>query len=88
MRLRLSDEAAAQIEAIRLYIAQHSPRSADRVAADIFAACESLTDLPNRGRRGRRRGTREIVVRPYVITYVVSDDLVEIADVSHHAQHR
>ena len=55
---------------------------------ELLAACESLAALPDRGRPGRRPGTRELVVAPYVLTYVVSSDQVEIADIHHHAQRR
>jgi len=44
--------------------------------------------LPNRGRPGRKPGTREVTVAglPFVIIYRVGDDAVEIARILHGSQ--
>ncbi len=46
--------------------------------------------VPNRGRPGKKRGTRELVVRslPYIVIYQVSGDVVSAARILHGAQKR
>jgi addiction module RelE/StbE family toxin len=44
--------------------------------------------FPNRGRTGKKPGTRELVVRPlpYIVVYQVSGDVVYVARILHGAQ--
>jgi plasmid stabilization system protein ParE len=43
---------------------------------------------PNRGRPGKKQGTRELVIPslPYIVAYQVSEDTVYIARILHAAQ--
>ena len=61
---------------------------ARRAALAIYDAADSLRDMPNRGRVGRKPNTREItaVGLPFVIIYRVGKEAVEIARVLHGAQ--
>jgi len=47
-----------------------------------------LEQFPFRGRIGRREGTHELVLPslPYVVIYVVDDDLIHIVRILHGAQ--
>jgi toxin ParE1/3/4 len=67
MPVILSPEAIADLRHIRAYIAKDNPAAASRVAVRLVAACDRLDFLPNRGRRWREPGTRELPVRPYII---------------------
>jgi len=81
--------ALQSLAAIRTYIGQENPSAANRVAVQIVAACDRLEYLPERGRPGLRRGTRELVVLwPYVIVYRVTPVCVEILNIWHGAQSR
>jgi toxin ParE1/3/4 len=51
-------------------------------------AVSCLKTYPNRGRAGKKPGTRELVVRssPYVVVYQVSGEIVYVARILHGAQ--
>lgn len=89
MRVRFTDAAERDIEAIGDYIAADRPLTAAGFARDLWAACEALADYPERfavftehgGRSFRRR-----VFSSYAIFYVVLEDVVEISRVLHSAR--
>jgi plasmid stabilization system protein ParE len=60
---------------------------AKRAALSIYAA-GSLKEMPNRGRVGRKPGTREITVGrlPFVIVYRVQKEAVQILRILHDSQ--
>lgn len=89
VRIEFTEPALADISSLHEYIAQFDQIAAERVVRRIFAAGASLAEFPERGRRGLRRGTRELLsVRPFVIVYEVSPDAVRILRVWHGAQDR
>ena len=66
------------------YLEQFNAYAARDLAATLFAAGDSLSALPNRGRHGRIPGTRELLAAaPYVIVYTVEPDKVMILRVWH-----
>jgi plasmid stabilization system protein ParE len=85
-RVIWTDPAIADLDGIRTYVGQFSPLAAQRLAARLIGAANSLVDFPNRGRIALL-GTRELVfVRPYLIRYRVEDpDLVFVLRVRHGA---
>jgi toxin ParE1/3/4 len=88
MTVRWSPEAAADFAAIVEYIRQENLSAAERVAHAIFDGVASLTLFPRKGRPGRTKGTRELVLSPlpFIVVYRVTDKVVEIARVLHGAQ--
>ena len=81
-----SPSAAAELDAIRNYVATDSPRYADLIVRRILLAVERLTDFPDSGRIVPDRPDRilrEVVVSPYRIVYRVRDETVEIVAVFH-----
>jgi toxin ParE1/3/4 len=88
MTLRWSPEAAADFAAIVQYIGNRNPSAAERVANAIYQGVTSLTSFPKRGRLGRIKGTRELVLSPlpFVAVYRVRAQMVEIARVLHGSQ--
>jgi toxin ParE1/3/4 len=88
MEIRWLEAARADIDDIFRHIEAHDPRAADKVFGSIIAAVQALGDLPQRGRRGRWPGTRELVVprTPYVIPYRVRGEVIEILRVFHGAR--
>lgn len=89
MRLNYSVLARRDLSAIWAYIAAEDPRAADQMLTRLDDACHDLLGLPERGRVGKASGTRElVVVKPYIIVYVVARDGVEIIRIFHAAQDR
>ncbi|HEX3882440.1 MAG TPA: type II toxin-antitoxin system RelE/ParE family toxin [Stellaceae bacterium] len=88
MDIRWSPEAADDLERIVDRIERENPAAAQRVAQLIYERCDSLSDLPNRGRLGRIDGTRELIFAPlpYIVVYRVRAEIVEIARIYHAAQ--
>jgi len=71
------------------YITNYNPSAAERLAADLDAAANSLKIFPLRGRPGLVPTTRKlVVVWPYVIVYRVDGQTVEILRVWHGAEDR
>lgn len=61
----------------------------EAMVVNLQAACLSLAQFPARGRAGIMHGTKELVAYdPYVIVYVIKQELVEIVRVIHSAQDR
>jgi len=61
---------------------------ARRAALTMYESAESLRNLPNRGRLGRKAGTRELPVvgLPFIIVYRVREETVEIVPILHGSQ--
>ena len=81
--------ALANVSRIVRHVAEENPAAARRLAQELVVAGDSLAVFPFRGRRGRRPGTRElVVVRPYILVYQVTPDggAVDILLVRHAAQ--
>jgi addiction module RelE/StbE family toxin len=79
-----SPQSLRDLEAIRTYIAQDSPRYAELVVQRIVAAVERLDAFPESGRvvlELDRPEIREIITRPYRVVYRYRGDSVEIATV-------
>lgn len=85
MRYRLSEPARLQLDQIDDYIAADSPTAARAVVMRILQRIEQLTLFPRSG-RAWRRGTRELVVAPYIVRYRVTDDLIDVIAVIHGRQ--
>ena len=88
MKIRWTEEAAANLENLCLHIAEDNPSAALKTVNSIYECIEELVLFPNRGRKGREKGTRELVLAPlpYIATYRVKDDSVEILHIYHGAQ--
>jgi toxin ParE1/3/4 len=66
------------------YLNERNPRAARDLAEALYAAGDSLADLPNRGRPVPGTRIRELVTTPpYIIRYRVSGDTVVILRVRH-----
>jgi toxin ParE1/3/4 len=88
VKLEWSAFALSDREGIFDYIEADSPRSAIRVDEAIANAAERLIDFPESGRPGRVTGTRELVLTglPYILAYIVREDVVRILRAIHGAQ--
>jgi addiction module RelE/StbE family toxin len=83
-----SPRAIEHLAHLREYIARDNPNAANRVASALLEAVERLAQLPNLGRPGRVAGTRELVVpgTPYIVTYRLRRDRLEVVGVFHARQ--
>ena len=79
-----SPRSLHDVESIRDYIAQESPRIADLVVRRIIKAVERLETFPESGRKVPERNDpeiREVVTAPYRVVYRLREGSVEIVTV-------
>ena len=73
-QVRYSDDAVADLIALRKYIALNNPGAAARVAARIRRSVDRLATYPKFGKAGRVEGTRELVSAKFPYTIVYEED--------------
>jgi toxin ParE1/3/4 len=80
--------ARAQLVEAYTYISESSPQAAGNQIKLIVSAARNLSDFPEIGRVGRRRGTRELVISgtPYIVVYRIRLSSVRVLAVMHGAQ--
>jgi toxin ParE1/3/4 len=80
--------AADDLELITDYLFHETPQHAARIVRSLYNSISALKSFPNRGRPGKKPGTRELVVSslPYIVVYQVSGDVVYVARILHGAQ--
>jgi addiction module RelE/StbE family toxin len=83
MQIVWTEQALADLAEIERYIEQDKPEAAERVAAHLWTSVEHLAEFPQLGRPGRRPGTRNLIIPPYVISYRVRSRRLEILSVWH-----
>jgi toxin ParE1/3/4 len=88
MLLRWTKEAAKDLEHIADYLFEHAPDRAAELVRAVYNAPSALLTFPNRGRLGKKEGTRELVLSPlpYVVVYTVRGDVIYVARILHGAQ--
>ena len=90
-RIEWSIDALSDLQSISEYIEQdRSVETANRVTRLIYDVIRSLSRHPERGRVGRFKDTREVVVSrtPYVVLYRISSERVIVLNIVHGAQSR
>lgn len=86
MHLRLSDEAKADLRAIRDYLEPRSPQGYRRIITAVFSAFDQLEAFPFLGRTGEVADTRELTVprTAYRIIYTLPDAYhIDVENVLH-----
>jgi toxin ParE1/3/4 len=80
----------ADLIAIRDYIELDNRVAAQQAVIAILRSLEQLSVFPRIGRKGRAKGTLELVVRkpPYIVVYRVNVDCIEIVAIVHLARQR
>ena len=89
MRIRWTQPAADDLTHICDYIEEHdTSATARRVALAIYESIGTLVRFPRRGRPGRYKDTRELVITnlPYIAIYRIHDNVIEVARILHGAQ--
>lgn len=85
-RIRWTAEAADQLEAAVRSIQRDNPAAARNAAQAVIDRIEQLAAFPGLGRPGEVKGTRELVISPYVVVYRSTEEVVEILHIWHGAQ--
>lgn len=85
MDITWTTEAQKDFAVIRAYLVTEVPGRALSIVTRIDAAADSLIQLPERGRPGRKPDTRELLVKrlPYVIVYRITTENIEIVTLVH-----
>jgi len=85
VRIRWTEGADGNLYQVEEYIAQDNPQTAVATVNKIIEAAQMLTDYPAIEKRGRERGTRELVVAglPYIVIYAVQREELVILRVLH-----
>jgi len=88
MQVRWTTAAARDLENIADYLFEKTPQNAARLIREICDAVFALNTYPNRGRPGKKSGTRELVLRslPYIVVYQIAGDVLHIVRILHGAQ--
>lgn len=88
MQVRWTMAASTDLENIANFLFEKTPENAARFIREIYNTALSLSSFPNRGRAGKKDGTRELVLSPlpYIIVYQVCEDTVYVVRILHGAQ--
>lgn len=86
MTVRWTPTALRDLESLHDYLAFDDPDAAAQTAARVVAGIDELQRHPGIGRPGRIRGTRELIVHPYVVAYLIAEDAIEIVAIIHGAR--
>ncbi|MFZ0961457.1 MAG: type II toxin-antitoxin system RelE/ParE family toxin [Terriglobia bacterium] len=87
-KLCWAEEAAADLENIANYLFQNAPERAAELVRGIYNAPAGLLMFPQRGRGGRKEGTRELVLSPlpWTVVYRITGECVYVVRILHGAQ--
>lgn len=79
--------AQRRLDEIGARIFEDNPAAAARVVAAIARGVQQLASAPGRGRPGRIRGTRELIVgTPYIVAYRIHENDIEVLTIQRGAQ--
>jgi len=86
--LRWTFAAAEDLHQIADYLFEKTPSTASELIRRIYKAPSTLKEFPNRGRIGKKQGTRELLIPslPYIVIYQVGDNVVNILRILHAAR--
>ncbi len=88
MAIVWTTSARRDVNAIWDFIEARNPDAAELVSSEILRVVEGLLEFPKRGKPGRVKETRELVISglPYVVVYLLANENVVILRVLHGAQ--
>jgi addiction module RelE/StbE family toxin len=84
--IRWTPTGLRDLESLHAWVAENSPTAAAATVEKILEAIAALERHPDLGRKGRVAGTRELIVRPFVVAYRVNEAAIEILSVLHGAR--
>ena len=85
MKIRWLRRAEKDLDALYSFVARDSLAIAKVEVTRVTDAVMGLQTHPAMGRPGRVVGTRELVVKPYIVAYRVKSETVHILRVLHSA---
>ena len=67
---------------------ENTPAQALQLVRSLYEASAALLTFPHRGRPGKKKGTRELVLSalPYLIVYRISGEVIQLVRILHGAQ--
>ena len=71
LRVRWSHQSRDHLIAIRRHIRADNPSAAERMRLHIVKVLKLLGTMPGMGHPGRRKGTLEFVISPYILVYCI-----------------
>lgn len=83
MQIDWTEQAVADLAEIEQYIQRDKPEAAARVAAHLLSCVEHLAEFPNLGKPARRPGTRSLTVPPFIVSYRVRSERLEVLSIWH-----
>jgi toxin ParE1/3/4 len=83
MQIVWTQQALSDLADIEQYIELDKPEAARRVAAKLRSSVERLAEFPLLGRPGPRPGMRQLITPPFLISYRVQSERVEILSIWH-----
>lgn len=88
MRIRWSADAASDLESVAEFYFTRIPERAPSILQTIYESPQKLISFPERGRRGRKEGTREFVLAPlpFILVYQLGPESIDIVRILHGAQ--
>ena len=88
IQLRWSKAAAQDLENIIDYLLEKTPGHAARLVRKLYEAPSALKAFPKRGRPGKKKGTRELVIPslPFIVIYRATPATVNIVRILNGAQ--
>ena len=86
MAIRWTITSLTDLESLHDYISDDNPAAVGATAESILAGIAALGQHPEMGRMGRVRGTRELVIAPYVVAYRIHRKAIEIVAILHGAR--
>lgn len=90
MRIRWTPAAAADLQQISDYLAEHSPHYRVATILKLYEGIRALKQWPFRSRPGTEEGTRELLFPPlpYIAVYRLKAEAIEILCIYHTTQNR
>jgi toxin ParE1/3/4 len=78
VKLRYTLRAAAELDKVLAYIAQHSPQGARHVQARIQAVINLLLQYPHAGQSTSKSRLRRVIASPYpyLIYYEAAEEII------------
>lgn len=89
MNIEWAPEALQDLDSLRVFISEHEPNAAQRVALSIVHMVETtIAENPSIGRAGRVPGTRELIIprTPFIVPYRSTGRALQILRVYHSAR--
>lgn len=85
MKIDWRPRAERDLDSIVEYIADDNPEAAVAQVEEVYNQVEDLKEFPERGRRGRVKGTLELVVNrtPYIAVYRIKGSEIRILRIMH-----